>query len=78
MPVNRFGSESEVMKLCVIFLFVGLSLVQADDAKGAEDPEEAGRSKRSVNDYDGPDIETYSYTHHPSYASPFCKSFYVF
>merc|ERR1711973_427425 len=71
MGLKKFRSERKVMKLCVVFLFVGLSLVLADDAKGGEDPEDVGRSKRSVNDYDGPDIETYSYTHHPSYASPF-------
>merc|ERR1711973_604590 len=72
MGLKKFRSERKVMKLCVVFLFVGLSLVLADDAKGGEeDPENVGRSKRSVNHYDGPDIETYSYTHHPSYASPF-------
>merc|ERR1711973_617428 len=71
MGLKKFRSERKVMKLCVVFLFVGLSLVLADDAKGGEDPEDVGRSKRSVYDFDGPDIETYSHTHHPSYASPF-------
>lgn len=50
--------------LVSIFVLAAVAVAVADEANKTED-ESHDRAKRSL--YDGPDHETYSYTHYPSY-----------